>query len=68
MIVHILLTIHRCSLSLEGLQCGQRGGRGGLLREAGLQGFINGLSGFHRGGCQNYGPFLGPYFHMAPII
>ena len=22
----------------------------------------------HMGGCQNYGPFLGPQFHTAPII
>ena len=21
-----------------------------------------------RGGCQNYGPFLGPYYSTAPII
>ena len=22
----------------------------------------------HLGGCQNYGPFLGPYYNMALII
>ena len=22
----------------------------------------------HMGGCQNYGPFLGPYYNTAPII
>ena len=22
----------------------------------------------HVGGCQNYGPFLGPYYNTAPII
>ena len=22
----------------------------------------------HMGGCQNYGPFLGPYYDTAPII
>ena len=22
----------------------------------------------HIGGCQNYGPFLGPYYSTAPII
>ena len=22
----------------------------------------------HMGGCQNYGPFLGPYYKTAPII
>ena len=25
-------------------------------------------SGLHMGGCQNYGPFLGPDYHTAPII
>ena len=23
---------------------------------------------FKMGGCQNYGPFLGPYYNTAPII
>ena len=22
----------------------------------------------HMGGCQNYGPFLGPYYNTAPTI
>ena len=26
-----------------------------------------GLS-IYLGGCQNYGPFLGPYYNAAPII
>ena len=27
------------------------------------------LSGVHyMGGCQNYGPFLGPYYNTAPIF
>ena len=26
------------------------------------------LSGFYLGGCQNYHPFLGPYYNTAPII
>ena len=28
---------------------------------------VQGL-GFQMGGCQNYGPFLGPYYDTAPII
>ena len=24
--------------------------------------------GSYMGGCQNYGPFLGPYYHTAPNI
>ena len=24
--------------------------------------------GIYMGGCQNYGPFLGPYYNTAPII
>ena len=24
--------------------------------------------GFHMGGCQNYGPFLSPYYNTAPNI
>ena len=27
-----------------------------------------GSSGVHMGGCQNYGPFLGPYYNTAHII
>ena len=23
---------------------------------------------YHMGSCQNYGPFLGPYYNTAPII
>ena len=26
------------------------------------------LKSQHMGGCQNYGPFLGPYYNTAPII
>ena len=26
------------------------------------------LLGFHMGGCQNDGPFLGPYYNAAPVI
>ena len=26
------------------------------------------VRGFYMGGCQNYGPFLGPYYNTAPII
>ena len=26
------------------------------------------LMDVHMGGCQNYGPFLGPYYSTAPMI
>ena len=35
-----------------------------ILEEQPLQGLYN----LDIGGCQNYGPFLGPYYNTAPII
>ena len=35
-----------------------------ILEEQQLQGLYN----LDIGGCQNYGPFLGPYYNTAPII
>ena len=33
-----------------------------------IDSFVRSLSFLHLGGCQNYGPFLGPYYKTAPII
>ena len=33
-----------------------------------IDSFVRSLSFLHLGGCQNYGPFLGPYYNTAPII
>ena len=30
-------------------------------------GLDDNLNGFNMGGCQNDGPFLGPYYNTAPI-
>ena len=35
--------------------------------EAGRRLSFGGMQ-FHVGGCQNYGPFLGPHYNTAPII
>ena len=37
----------------------------GLPKKGSLEGVY---AGFHMGGRQNYGPFLGPYYTTAPII
>ena len=34
----------------------------------GFIGFLRAHRVLHLGGCQNYGPFLGPYYNTAPII
>ena len=39
-----------------------------LRRESGTDAAKYLLLGFYMGGCQNYGPFLDPYYNTAPNI